>query len=302
VGPPASWLGGVDEVLTKQQMRTILKNRLRIIIAVTLLVVVSLAVWSVLIEPNRLVLHAETITLPHWPTAMNGFKIAAIGDIHTGSPFIDTAKLRQIVALTNSQQPDLIVLLGDYMVRDRAFQTEIDPEVTAGALQGLHAPLGVYAVLGNHDWWFDGERVRRAFENAGIKVLDNQVAEVHKGNQSVWLVGIADAWTRPQDIVGTFNQVPPGAVSIALTHNPDTFTRLPSSAHLVLAAHTHGGQVNLPLLGRLVVPSDYGQRYAAGHVEEDGKNLFVTTGIGTSVFPVRFRVPPEVAVLTLRAR
>lgn len=283
-------------------MRAIFKSRLRIIIAVTLLLVVALAVWSLLIEPNRLVLHAETIKLPHWPAALNGFKIAAIGDIHTGSPFIDSAKLRQIVALTNSQQPDLIVLLGDYMVRDRAFQTEIDPEVTVGVLQGLHAPLGVYAVLGNHDWWFDGERVRRAFENAGIKVLENQVAEVHKGHQSVWLVGIADAWTRLQDIVGTFNQVPVGAASIALTHNPDTFTRLPSSAYLVLAGHTHGGQVNLPVLGRLVVPSDYGQRYAAGHIEEDGKNLFVTTGIGTSIFPVRFRVPPEVAVLTLRAR
>jgi predicted MPP superfamily phosphohydrolase len=88
---------------------------------------------------------------------------------------------------------------------------------------------------------------------------------------------------------------------IALTHNPDILPRLPTLLQLTLAGHTHGGQVNIPLLGRRIVPSEFGQRYAAGHIEEAGKHLFVTTGIGTSVFPVRFRVRPEIAVLTLRS-
>jgi predicted MPP superfamily phosphohydrolase len=95
--------------------------------------------------------------------------------------------------------------------------------------------------------------------------------------------------------------VPSGELIIALTHNPDIFPEIPPNVELTLAGHTHGGQVDFPLIGRIVVPSDYGQRYAAGHVEERGKHLFVTTGIGTSIFPVRFRVPPEIAVLTLRS-
>jgi len=117
----------------------------------------------------------------------------------------------------------------------------------------------------------------------------------------LWIAGLADAWTRPQDIEATLGQIPPGHTVIALTHNPDVFVNIPPSVALTLAGHTHGGQVNLPFLGRLVVPSDYGQRFAAGHIVEDGKQLFVTTGIGTSVFPVRFRVPPEIVLLTLNS-
>jgi uncharacterized protein len=276
--------------------------KFRRILAVTIAVVLAaLASWSFFIEPNRLVLHSEVITLPQWPTKLNGLKIAALGDIHAGSPFIDEAKMRQIVTLTNRQQPDVIVLLGDYMVTSKFIRHQIAPEVIAGILKDLQAPLGVYAVLGNHDWWFDGKRVRKAFETVGIRVLENEVVEVRKGEQSLWFAGFADAWTRPLDIRGTLAQVPDGATVIALAHNPDSFAQLPASVSLMLAAHTHGGQVNLPLVGRLVVPSNYGQRYAAGHIVENGRHLFVTTGIGTSILPVRFRVPPEVVLLTLNS-
>ncbi|HEY6801936.1 MAG TPA: metallophosphoesterase [Pyrinomonadaceae bacterium] len=271
----------------------------KLIIASVLLVGLALAIWSILIEPNRLIVHSETITVKNWPQQLNGLKIVALSDIHAGSLFINETKLRQIVSLVNAQQPDLIVLLGDYMVRDRFYRNPMEPEKIAAAMKDLKAPLGVYAVLGNHDWYFDGPRVRRAFERNGIKVLDNEVAETKKDSASLWLVGLADLWTRPQDIQATVAKVPSGATIIALTHNPDTFVQLPANVPLLLAGHTHGGQVNLPLLGRLVVPSNYGQRYAAGHVEENGRHLFVTTGIGTSILPLRFRVTPEIAVLTL---
>jgi predicted MPP superfamily phosphohydrolase len=269
------------------------------IFASALLIVVALAIWSFLIEPNRLVVHPATITIKSWPKQLNGLKIVAISDIHAGSPFINETKLRQIVSLANAQQPDLIVLLGDYMVRDVFYRNPMEPEKIAAVVKDLKAPMGVYAVLGNHDWYFDGPRVRRAFENNGIKVLDNDVAETKRNGESLWLVGLADLWTRPQDVQGTLAKVPAGATIIALTHNPDTFMQLPANVSLLLAGHTHGGQVNLPLLGRLVVPSNYGQRFAAGQVEENGRHLFVTTGIGTSILPLRFRVPPEIAVLTV---
>ena len=112
-------------------------------------------------------------------------------------------------------------------------------------------------------------------------------------------MGLADLWTRPQHIGETVAKIPPGSTIIALTHNPDIFPRLPGSVPLLLAAHTHGGQVNIPLIGTPVVPSDYGSKYTAGHVFENGRHLFVTTGIGTSIMPVRFRVPPEIVLLTI---
>jgi uncharacterized protein len=270
---------------------------IRISAALIPLILFSLLVWGFLIEPNRLIVRPETIAIDKWPPELSGLRIAVIGDVHTGAPFINDAKLQKIVELTNQQQPDLIVLLGDYMSPNSWHSHQVLPEVTAAAFRNLKAPLGVYAVLGNHDWWYSGDKVRHAFEQNGIHVLDNEVAEVHWKGGSFWLVGLADLWTRPQRIAETLAQVPQGANIIALTHNPDIFLNLPERVPLLLAAHTHGGQVNLPLIGRPVEPSDYGQRYAAGHVYEKGHHLFVTTGIGTSILPVRFRVTPEIVLL-----
>jgi predicted MPP superfamily phosphohydrolase len=258
-----------------------------------------LALWAFVIEPNRLVVHEETIAMSAWPASLNGLRITALSDIHAGSPFINEEKLRVVVERTNALKPDVIVLLGDYMVRDSWHSTQMPPEMIAEALRNLKAPLGVYAVLGNHDWWFDLKRTRAAFETRGIRVVDNDVVRLEKNGTAFWLAGIADAWSQTDDIAGTAKRIPAGEPAIALTHNPDIIQRFPPTFLLTLAGHTHGGQVNLPFLGRRIVPSEFGQRYAAGHVEEDGKHLFVTTGIGTSVFPVRFRVPPEIAILTL---
>lgn len=260
---------------------------------------VLLASWAFVIEPNRLVVHEETIALAHWPSALNGLRIAAIADVHAGSPFIDADKLRLLVQRTNETKPDVIVLLGDYMVEDSWHSKQTAPEAIAEALKGLQAPLGVFAVLGNHDWSYNGTKVRTALESQGIRVVDNDVVRLERNGQPFWLVGIADAWSQTDDIAGTAKKIPTGEPAIALTHNPDILPRFPPAFQLTLAGHTHGGQVNLPFLGRRIVPSEFGQRYAAGHIEEEGKHLFVTTGIGTSIFPVRFRVPPEIAVLTL---
>jgi hypothetical protein len=277
------------------------KKRIRITMAIVVLFILGLCVWAFIIEPNRLILHQETIALNNGPKELDGLRIALISDIHTGGPFINDRKLRQIVELTNQQSPDLIVLLGDYMSPNSWHSHRVEPEVTAAALKYLHAPLGVYTVLGNHDWWYNGQRVWRAFESQGIRVLENDVAEVQWQGGSFWLVGLSDLWTRPQRIKETLAKVPADKAIIVLTHNPDVFPKIPSSVPLVLAGHTHGGQVNFPLIGRVVLPSGYGQRYAAGYVQEDGHDLFVTTGIGTSIFPVRFRVPPEIVILTLKS-
>ena len=279
--------------------RPVWRKRIRIAIAVLLLFIVCLAIWGTLIEPNRLIVHQETIKIENWPKELIGLRIAVVSDLHTGAPFINDRKLKDIVDKTNTLNPDLIVLLGDYMSPNSWHSHRVEPEVTAAALKNLKAPLGVYSILGNHDWWYSGPKVRRALEESGIIVLDDEVKQIRWHDKSFWLVGLADFWTRPQFIFETIAKVPPGSTMIALTHNPDIFSRLPQDVPLLLAGHTHGGQVNIPLIGAPVVPSDFGSRYAAGHVFENGHHLFVTTGIGTSILPVRFRVTPEIAILTI---
>ncbi len=276
-------------------------KRIRIAVAVILLLILSCGIYAFFIEPNRLIVYQETIQVEAWPKELSGLRIAIIGDIHTGGPFINEKKLARIVDLTNQQSPDLIVLLGDYMSPNSWHSHRVEPEVTAAALKNLRAPLGVYAVLGNHDWWYSGIKVRRALEANGIPVLEDDVAEIRWRSTSFWLAGLADLWTRPQHIDETIAKVPTGATVIALTHNPDIFPSLPQSVPLLLAAHTHGGQVRLPLIGTPIVPSDFGPKYTAGHVFENGHHLFVTTGIGTSILPVRFRVVPEIVILTVKS-
>lgn len=279
--------------------RPVWKRRLRITFVLLLLTAVCLGIWSVLIEPNRLVVHQEAIKIQAWPKELNGLHIAVIADIHTGGPFIDEKKLNDIVEKTNSLHPDLIVLLGDYMSGNNWHSHRVEPEVTAAVLKNLRAPLGVFAVLGNHDWWYDGKKVRLGFEQNGIRVLEDEVWELNWQGKSFWLAGLADLWTRPQRINETIAKTPPDSTVIAITHNPDIFPNVPQRVPLLLAGHTHGGQVNIPFIGTPIVPSDYGPKYTAGHVTENGHNLFVTTGIGISILPVRFRVAPEIVLLTI---
>jgi predicted MPP superfamily phosphohydrolase len=309
---PPAYAGGTDFVMTVAFVIAVAVvlglvlfmlrqggRRLRTVGLAVLLIICVLAIWAFLIEPNRLVVHPETIQIDNWPKELSGLRIAVISDIHAGGPFINDQKLREIVDKTNALNPDLIVLLGDYMSPNSWHSHRVEPEVTAAALKNLRAPLGVYSVLGNHDWWYSGEKVRHAFEQTGILVLEDEVAEIKWRDRSFWLVGLADLWTRRQHIGETVAKVPSGSTIIALTHNPDIFPNLPQNVPLLIAGHTHGGQVNIPLIGAPVTTSNLGPKYIAGHLFENGHHLFVTTGIGTSILPVRFRVPPEIVILTI---
>lgn len=259
------------------------------------------AVWAFFIEPDRITVRHQRICLPGWPRALEKFRVAALSDLHVGAPFAGLDKLRRIVRETNRARPRLVVLLGDFVIRGVWGGHFVEPGPIARELQLFEAPLGAIAVLGNHDWWHDGPGVRGSLEAAGIRVLENQAARLSWNRQDLWILGLADIWTRKPDPVTPLLGVPAGAPILALTHNPDIFPKVPARVSLTLAGHTHGGQVYLPLLGRLVVPSEYGQRYAIGAIEEGGRHLFVTPGLGTSVLPVRFLVPPEISVLELSA-
>ncbi len=251
------------------------------------------------IEPGQVVLRETALPIARWPSELGPLRIAAISDVHTGAPHVTLGKVRDIVAMVNRARPDLVVLLGDYVIHGVVGGRFVEPEATAAALGDLRAPLGVYAVLGNHDWWYDGGRVIHALEGAGIRVLDDAAIPVAVNGRPVWIAGVSDFLTRSANVDRALAPVPDGVPVIVLTHSPDLFPDMPARVLLTLAGHTHGGQVNLPFLGRLIVPSRYGSRYAIGHIHEGSRDLFVTPGIGTSIIPVRFRVPPEISLITV---
>jgi len=152
-------------------------------------------------------------------------------------------------------------------------------------------------VLGNHDWWLGAEQVSTAITDANITLLEDAATSITQDSCQFWLAGISDYWEGPHDIQKALAPIPEDQPIIAFTHNPDIFVEIPKRIELTLAGHTHGGQVYIPFIGRPIVPSDHGERFAIGHVIEQGRHLYVNPGLGTSILPIRFLVPPEVTLL-----
>lgn len=264
-----------------------------------LLVGLVLGLWAFWLEPASLTSREYRLSIPHWDPRLSGLRVAVLADLHVGSPYNGLPKLARVVETTNALKSDLILIAGDLVIQEVAGGKFVAPEAAAEVLKGLHAPLGVFVVLGNHDWWLDQERVSAALERVGIKDLEDDAVRVRRGDAAFWLVGISDLLAGPHNFRAAMNRVTDDAPVVLLTHNPDLFPRITARFSLMITGHTHGGQVDLPFVGRLIVPSRYGQRFAIGHIVENQRHLFVSSGIGTSIFPVRFRVPPEVTLLEL---
>jgi uncharacterized protein len=258
----------------------------------------AVSVRAFWLEPASLNVVEERLTL-QWK--MRGpVRIAILTDLHVGSPFNGLPKLRQLVTRTNASRPDLVCILGDLVIQGVIGGDFVAPEPIAAELGHLQAPAGVVAVLGNHDGWLDHDRVRLALERNRIRVVEETAIRTGTESGAFWVAGIGDLWTGRHDIEAALTAtMRDNAPAILLTHNPDVFPDVPERVALTLAGHTHGGQVSLPFVGRPIVPSRFGQRFAAGHIIERGRHLFVATGVGTSILPVRFRVPPAVTMLTV---
>ncbi len=248
-------------------------------------------------EPASLIITEERIPLRL--AARGSVRIAILTDLHVGSPFNGLAKLHDAVQRTNAARPDVICILGDLVIQGVIGGRFVPPEEIAAELKALRSPAGVFAVLGNHDGWLDHDRVKRELEQNGIRVIEESAVRTQTPAGPAWIAGISDLWTGVHDVRAALEAVKDDEPVILLTHNPDVFPTVPARVRLTLAGHTHGGQVRLPFVGRPIVPSRFGQRYAAGHVIEEGRHLFVATGVGTSILPVRFRVAPSVTMLTI---
>lgn len=262
------------------------------------------AFWT---EPDSLVVVEHRLDPPSWPMALDGFRIAAVGDLHGGAPFIDERKLEEVARRVTAAKPDLIVWLGDYVIHEVLGGRFMEPETIAAILAKAQARYGQIAIIGNHDRWLDSVRVERAFVAAGTPFLRSQSRRLEVNGVNIHLYGLDDFELVP-NYWATFNaanqewkKIPANEPLIVLSHSPDVFPWIPPRATLTLASHTHGGQVRFPILGSLIVPSSFGQRFVRGHMVEEGRHLFVNPGIGTSIIPVRFGVPPEISILTMRA-
>jgi predicted MPP superfamily phosphohydrolase len=257
------------------------------------------------------------ITPKQWPADFQ-LKIAVIADLHACDPWMSLDRIEGIVERTNALGADIIVMLGDYVAGHRHVTRYIPASEWAPVLATLKAPLGVHAILGNHDWWEDktvqregqGPTVaRRALEAAGIPVYENDARRLTRDGRPFWLAGLGDQLAylparrfRPvrrigvDDLSATLAKVTDDAPVILLAHEPDVAKRVPARVALQLSGHTHGGQVRL-LGWSPVVPTRY-EKFAYGHSRE-ACDVIVSGGLGCSIMPFRLGVPPEIVLVTL---
>lgn len=255
--------------------------------------------YSFLVEPSWLRVRSYTLKSPKWRGPK--LHIAFASDIHAGCPSVGLKETEQVVTKINELNADIIFLGGDYLIQSVLLGKYIPPAPIADCLARLSAPLGVYSVLGNHDWWKDGHGVWKALERAGVTVLENSAVRILKDGYDFWVGGMADDTTRKPDYKETLELVSDTDQVIMLAHDPASFMEIDERPVLTLCGHTHGGQVVVPYITPLIIPGRAPLRYAYGHIQEEGRDMIVSGGIGTSILPVRFGRRPEIVAITLEA-
>ncbi len=275
----------------------------------------STAAYGIGVEPlHRLVITGYAPRLPGW-AAGPALRIAVLADFHVCEPFMPLDRVAEIVAQTNALKPDIVLLLGDYPASRRIAWRTVALADFVRVIEGLRAPLGIHAILGNHDYW-DDEAVqaaghgtpesRRLLEARGIPVLENGATRLVKDGQPFWVAGLGDQQAflseasegGVDDLPGTMARITDDAPVLLMAHEPDIFPRVPARVALTLSGHTHGGQVRLfgqsPAIRKVA-----GLDLSYGHVVDRGRHLIVSGGFGVSRFPVRIGVPPEIVLVEI---
>lgn len=271
---------------------------MRLIRLLALLVALGFALlgwmyWSAVAEP---VVREAEIGLPDWPAGAAPVRAVLISDIHVAGPDMPPERLARIVAQINALHPDIVLIAGDFVSDKRASTGRYEFDEAVAPLAGLSAPLGTFAVMGNHDHWRDTAAAHRALAAANVQVLDNQAVQAGP----LALGGLDDDFTGRADPAATIAAMRGLAgARVMLSHSPDPFPDLPGDIGLMLAGHTHCGQIRLPLIGAISTMSDHGDRYACGRIDENGRTLIVTAGLGTSILPLRLGARPDMWLVTL---
>ncbi|WP_026608250.1 metallophosphoesterase [Methylocapsa acidiphila] len=276
--------------------------------------------YAFALEPGlSLQITSYRLTPPNWPEGLT-VRAAILSDIHACEPWTPAARVRSIAEAANALSPDIIFILGDFNGSQRHLVRPVTPPEWGEALSVLDAPLGVYSILGNHDWWHgalpgmpsdDAAGIRQALAAARIRLLENDVVRISKGGRHFWVAGLGDQLAGvfgrhmgegADDLPGTLAQITDRGPVILLAHEPYIFRRVPDRVSLTLSGHTHGGQINLPFLGTPLSLRRFGATFTDlvyGHIVQNGRHLIISGGLGTSHIPVRFMRPPEIVELTL---
>ena len=256
----------------------------------------AILAWTYAEATSTPVIRQARYVFPDWPGDSPPIKVLLISDIHVAGPDMPPERLSRIVRQINGLAPDVVLIAGD-LVSDKTLSTHHYSMAEAIApLAGLKPKLGSFAVLGNHDYWRNAAEARAALATAKITLLSNRAVRVGP----VVMGGADDPHTRHADADALARSA--GKLrgpALAFSHSPDVVPQLDPRFRLVLAGHTHCGQIVLPLIGRLATASNYGERYACGIVRENGRTIIVSAGLGTSMLPLRMGAPPDMWLLTL---
>lgn len=264
------------------------------------LILIFLGLYAMLVEPRLIRETFLDIETTKWPYKAP-LKILVLSDFHIIWPWMSIGRLNKIVRMANALKPDIICLLGDFK-GDSWFGFQVDPAKALEALENLSAEYGVFGVLGNHDLRSDDRWPQVFVKSTRIKLLRGEVVKVDADIGEFYVAGIDDLVFGKTDNSYTLQELKEKKPILFLSHNPDFFPLLPNNPALTLSGHTHGGQIRLPFIGSLdsIIPSIYGKKYDYGHIIENGKNLFVTSGLGMTTLPVRFFNRPEIALICLK--
>ena len=251
------------------------------------------AAW---LEPKWAELNTIDVVIDGLPAPFEGFTIAHLTDVHRHEP-IGLPYIRRCLNLAAGANPDVVAFTGDFVSQTADYMPGLAAEIRT-----LAERFATYAVLGNHDYWAGADRVRDSLEEVGVRVLVNEAIAVERDSASLSLVGLDDLWEGKPDLDRALARVPSESIKVVLEHNPDLIDDFAERGiELALCGHTHGGQVALPFVGPLIVPSKFGTKYAKGLFRMGKTQMYVNKGIGAIRPAVRFLTRPEVAVVRLMA-
>ena len=252
--------------------------------------------WMYSVATRDPAVRRASVEMPDWPLGEPPIRVVLLSDIHIAGPDMPPSRLRRIVDQVNGLKPDAVLIAGDF-VSDKTLATRRYP---AGEglrpLAALRARHGVYAVLGNHDHWRGATEVSAALKAAGVRLLVNESATIG----GMRLGGVDDDFTDHADVGATVAAMSAEkGAGVLLSHSPDVGPRTARNVTLILAGHTHCGQIRLPVIGAPNYESKYGDRFSCGLITEGSRRILVTGGVGTSVLPLRLGAAPELWLLTL---
>lgn len=270
-------------------MRRLVRILQRLFLALVLagILLLGWSYWTAVSDP---VVRNARIAVAGWPSGAPSLRLLLLSDVHVGGPDMPPARVRRIVGQINRLKPDIVLIAGDLVTDKRLATRYYSHDEAIAPLAELRPRLATLAVLGNHDHWRDAAAARLAFARAGIRLLENQAVQVGP----VAVGGLDDDFTGRADLPATLAALRPlKGPKLILSHSPDPFADPASDVFLMLAGHTHCGQIAPPLIGPLSTMSDYGRRYACGIVREGGRTLVVSAGLGTSGIPLRLGAVPD---------